>query len=111
MICAYCDTFKVHSFYTPNYCSKTCFQLDALRRKKKELENIHAAQERANAYWENVRREKEQAAAIEEQEAHAELVEAFDALDLSVTPQTRDKFRQACKNYNEVVAAKRGRKP
>jgi hypothetical protein len=40
MICAYCDTFKVHSFYRPGYCSKTCLDLAMLRRKKEALAAI-----------------------------------------------------------------------
>ena len=25
MICTHCNRFKVHSFYTQNYCSKQCY--------------------------------------------------------------------------------------
>jgi hypothetical protein len=27
MICIYCDTHKVHSFFSDKYCSKLCFEL------------------------------------------------------------------------------------
>jgi hypothetical protein len=40
MICAYCNTFKVHSFYRLNYCTKTCLELAMLRRKKEALITI-----------------------------------------------------------------------
>jgi hypothetical protein len=33
MICNYCNSFKVHSFYTPQYCSRACFQRAELQRK------------------------------------------------------------------------------
>lgn len=49
MICIYCNTHKVHSFFSAKYCSKLCFELHQ-HQLQKHAEEL-AGQEEALMLW------------------------------------------------------------